>query len=77
LLGYVVSCTGGMLFEKNVCVRMIHENLLHNWRRQSISSFRFKEKMMNVYIYREEKDCGHNKHYALFNEPLRDMAKEG
>lgn len=23
-----------------------------------------------------EKDCGH-KHYALFNEPLRDMTKEG
>jgi hypothetical protein len=23
-----------------------------------------------------EKDCGH-KRYALFNEPLRDMTKEG
>jgi hypothetical protein len=31
-------------------VRKIHENLSQNWRRQSISRFRFKEKII---VYRE------------------------
>ncbi len=53
-------------------VRRIHENLSQNWRRQSNFRFRFKKRR---WMYRE-KDCGH-KHYALFNEPLRDMTKEG